>query len=143
MMRFASPSLSPFWADRLGTWTSTACFLHCLLTPVVLSLSTVLAHSLPSEERVHRVLAIAVASLGALALLHGFRAHRRRRVVWLMAAGLGCIFGAAWWGDQLPSHAAEVALTFAGSTLMIVAHRFNHTFCRDCRCAAAPGCESR
>ncbi len=140
-MQLASPA--PSWADRLGTWTSAACFLHCLLTPVVLSFFTVLAHSLPSEERVHRVLAIAVASLGALALLHGFRAHRRRRVVCLMAVGLGCIFAAAWWGDRLPSHTAEVAITFTGSALMIVAHRLNHTFCRDCRCAAASGCRPR
>lgn len=131
------------WADRLGAWTSAACFVHCLLTPIVLSLFTVLAHSLPSEERVHRVLAVAVASLGALALIHGFRRHRRRRVVVLMAIGLGCIFGAAWWGDNLPAHAYEVALTFTGSALMISAHRLNHTFCRNCRCAeqecSAPG----
>lgn len=133
-------SQSPSWADRLGTWTSAACFVHCLLTPVVLSLSTVLAHGLPSEERVHRVLAVAVACLGALALIHGFRAHRRRRVVAIMAGGLGCIFAAAWWGDQLPSHAAEVAVTFTGSTLMIAAHRLNHTFCRDCRCTSS-GCK--
>ncbi len=52
-----------------------------------------------------------------------------------MSLGLGCIWGAAWLGDKLPSHAWEVAVTVAGSCLMIAAHRYNHTFCADCRCS--------
>ena len=110
-------------ADRLGIWASALCMVHCILTPVVLSLSAVSVHFLPSEERTHRALAIVIAALGALALVRGFRKHRRRRVLLLMASGLGCIWAAAWWGDQLPSHAAEVALTMVGSCLMIAAHR--------------------
>ncbi|WP_263357850.1 MerC domain-containing protein [Acidicapsa ligni] len=123
------------WADRLGIWASGLCVVHCILTPVLLSFSVVLAHLLPSEERVHRTLALTVAMLGAIALLRGFRKHRRARVLLLMAAGLGCIFAAAWWGDLLPSHWAEVAITFLGSSLMITAHRMNHTFCKQCVCA--------
>jgi MerC mercury resistance protein len=40
-----------FPVDQIGVWTSTACAIHCLLTPVVLSISTVSAHFLPSEEK--------------------------------------------------------------------------------------------
>ena len=47
----------------------TPCVIHCLLTPVVLSISSVSAHFLPSEERTHRALAVAIAALGAIALL--------------------------------------------------------------------------
>jgi len=50
--------------DQIGVWTSTACVIHCLLTPVVLSISAVSAHFLPSEERTHRTLAVAIAALG-------------------------------------------------------------------------------
>lgn len=123
------------WPDRLGIWASALCMIHCVLTPVVLSLGAVSAHFLPSEERVHRALAVAIAAIGALALIRGVRIHRRRRVVALMAAGLGCIWGTAWWGDRLPSHAVEVSLTIFGSALMIASHRLNHTFCSDCSCA--------
>lgn len=52
--------------DQIGIWTSTACVIHCLLTPVVLSISSVSAHFLPSEERTHRALAVIIASLGRL-----------------------------------------------------------------------------
>jgi hypothetical protein len=123
--------------DQIGVWTSTACVIHCLLTPVVLSISAVSAHFLPSEERTHRTLAVAIAALGAIALVKGFRKHRSSRVLVLMVIGLVFIFGGAYWGDRLPSHAAEVLVTLIGSGFMITAHRMNHTFCRNCICSHA------
>jgi hypothetical protein len=124
-----------FPVDQIGVWTSTLCVVHCLLTPVVLSLSAVSAHFLPSEERTHRTLAVAIAALGAIALVKGYRNHRSLRVLLLMVAGLAFIFGGAFWGDHLPSHGVEVLVTLIGSGFMIAAHRTNHTFCRDCSCS--------
>jgi hypothetical protein len=83
-------------ADSVGIWASIRCLIHCLLTPVVLSLSAVSVHFLPSEERTHRILAVAIAMLGAISLeripessessrapIHGSRASLdlRRRLV--------------------------------------------------------------
>ena len=120
-------------ADRLGIVASAACVVHCVVTPLLVSFSVVLAHLLPGEEKTHRSLALAVAVLGALALLRGYRSHRQGSVLVLMAAGLSFIFTGAWFGDRLPSHTVEVLVTLLGSTLMIVAHRRNHTFCQSCR----------
>jgi uncharacterized membrane protein YfcA len=131
--RFSSAALP----DQVGTWASALCVLHCLLTPVLLSLSTVFAHFLPSDEHVHRSLAACIAFIGAVALLRGFRLHRRKSVICLMAAGLACIFFGAFFGDRLPGHWVEVGVTFAGSLLMIRSHRLNHTFCGRCSCAGA------
>lgn len=122
-------------ADRLGIIASAACFVHCILTPVVLSFATVWAHFLPSEERFHRTLAVLIAAIGGFAVLSGYRRHRRVRVLLLMAAGLFFIFAGAYWGDRLPSHLAEVAITLIGSCLMITAHLTNHTFCKSCDCS--------
>ena len=122
-------------ADQICEWTSALCVIHCRLTPVLLSISAVSAHFLPSEERTHRTLAVAIASLGAIALLKGYRKQRSSRVLSLMVVGLAFIFGGAWWGDHLPSHSAEAFVTLIGSGFMIAAHRTNHTFCRDCSCS--------
>src|ERR1700760_1661740 len=116
-----------FPVDQIGVWTSTLCVVHCLLTPIVLSLSAVSAHFLPSEERTHRTLAVAIAALGAFALIKGYRRHRSSRVLMLMVIGLAFIFGGAYWGNHLPSHAVEVVVTLVGSGFMIAAHRTNHT----------------
>ena len=123
-------------ADRVGIVISAACFVHCILTPIVLSLSVVSAHYLPSEERVHRTLAVSVAAIGGFAIITGYRKHRRSRVLLLMGSALLLIFGGAYWGDRLPSHSAEVLVTMMGSCLMISAHLINHTFCKNCSCGA-------
>ena len=133
-IEIANKPAPAIWADRMGIWASALCIVHCLLTPILLSMSAVFAHFLPSEERTHRSLAVFIAFVGAIALVRGFRAHRRIRVIGLMATGLACIFFAAYLGDRLPAHWAEVAITFLGSILMISAHRLNHTFCKDCAC---------
>lgn len=120
-------------ADRLGIAASALCFVHCVLTPVVLSMSAVWAHYLPSEEKVHRVLAVMLAAIGGFAILKGYRRHRRVRVVLLMSGGLSSVFFGAYWGDRLPSHIAEIAVTMAGSGQLIAAHLMNHTFCKNCQ----------
>jgi hypothetical protein len=118
--------------DRVGIVASSVCFVHCLATPVVLSLSAVYAHFLPTEEHTHRVLAVGVTLIGALALGTGYRKHKQRSILWLMASGLTPILTGAFVGDRLPSHGIEVAITLAGGICMIAAHRQNHTFCRNC-----------
>jgi hypothetical protein len=132
MMRVSSRS-SAFSADNLGVWASALCVGHCVATPVLISMSAVLAHFIPGEEKTHRTLAVGIAVLGAIALVKGFRTHGRRLILGLMGLGLGLIFCGAFYGDHLPSHGYEVAVTMAGSVLMICAHRMNHTFCEDCR----------
>src|SRR5258708_27331634 len=80
------------WPDRVGVWASALCVVHCLLTPILLSMSAVFMHFLPSEERVHRSLALLIALIGAIALVRGFRTHRRARGIFLLAAGLVFVF---------------------------------------------------
>ena len=134
MSRSVTGDAASPWVDWVGMGASAMCVLHCIVTPFLLSFSAVLAHFLPSEERTHRGLAVAVAAIGAAALLRGFRLHRRVRVLLRMGTGLAFLCGGAWWGDLLPHHWMEVAITFMGSAFMISAHRLNHTFCRQCVC---------
>lgn len=124
--------------DRIGIAASALCVAHCILTPIVLSLSSVAAHFLPSEERTHRTLAVLIAVVGLVALVRGYSKHRRRQVVPLMTVGLGLIVLAAVWRDRLPSHWCEVGITFLGSACMISSHLLNRTFCRQCDCCAQP-----
>jgi carbon starvation protein CstA len=120
--------------DRVGVYASALCFVHCLLTPVVLSFSAVAAHFLPTEEHTHRTLAVLVTLVGALALGTGYRRHKQRSILVLMAVGLAFIFFGAYFGDSLPNHWCEVAVTLSGGACMIAAHRKNHTFCQQCTC---------
>lgn len=119
--------------DRAGIAASALCFLHCLAAPVLLSLSAVYAHLLPSEEATHRTLAVGVTLIGVIALGFGYRRHKKRISLAIAGAGVALIFFGAFYGDLLPSHWQEVVITLAGSCCMIAAHRLNHTFCNSCK----------
>ncbi len=71
--------------DRAGVVASAACFVHCMATPVLLSFSAVWAHFLPSEEITHRILAVVVTLLGALALIAGYRRHKNQSILGLIS----------------------------------------------------------
>src|SRR5260370_9328062 len=96
--------------DRLGIIASALCFVHCILTPVVLSLSAVWAHYLPSEELFHRALAVLVAAIGCFAFISGYRKHRRLRVLLLLTAGFSFIFFVDYLVDFLPTHTSRVPM---------------------------------
>ncbi|WP_241654504.1 MerC domain-containing protein [Granulicella sibirica] len=125
------------WPDGIGQCASALCVVHCLLTPVLLSMSAVAAHFLPSEESTHRCLAVGVAAIGALALANGYRVHGRKLTILMMCIGLSLVATGAFYGDLLPGHWVEVGVTLTGSLFMIASHRINHTFCKDCVCATA------
>lgn len=139
-MNSSARTFRTFSADKVGIVASAVCVVHCVFTPLLISLSAVAAHLLPGEERTHRVMAAVVTLLGAVALVQGFRQHGRRRILVLMTLGLTCILTGACFSALLPSHLSEVLVTLTGSVLMITAHRMNHTFCRDChQCCQSAG----
>ena len=127
-------SLSPSFIDRWGTIASLACVVHCIATPILFSVFAVAAQIVPSEQHTHRVLAVPVCLLGLLAMRSGFKRHQRLAPALLMVVGLALIVATAWWGERIPSHLAEVAITITGSAFMIAAHRMNHKLCKACAC---------
>jgi hypothetical protein len=137
----ASLRASTFSTDNLGVWASALCVVHCVVTPVVISMSVVMARFIPGEERTHRTLAVGVAALGAMALVKGFRTHGRRRILGLMALGLAFIFAGAFFGGRLPSHGWEVAVTMTGSADDLRAPDESHVLQR-LQTVFGPGCGS-
>ena len=125
-------------SDLAGISVSGLCVVHCILTPVIFSLAPAFSHFLPADELTHRVLALSVTEIGALAFRSGYKRHRQRIVLWLMGIGLGTIGFSAFAGDWLPSHAYEIAVTVTGGAFLITAHLLNRTFCQKCaKCAPA------
>ena len=122
-------------ADTLGVTVSGACAVHCALTPLLLALAPGLAHYLPGDETVHRSLALAVLFAGSLALVRGYRTHRKLIVLIGFVAGAGLVVVGAIAGETLGSHVAEICVTVSGSALMVASHWKNRAFCTACgRC---------
>jgi len=125
--------------DSLGSAASVLCLVHCVLTPILLALSPALATLLPGSRTTHQVLIFFVVSLGLLAFLSGYRRHQRRVILLPMTTGIFLIACGAFGESYLHSTLNETLITMAGSTLLVMAHGLNRSFCHQCvKCAENP-----
>ncbi len=118
--------------DNLGACVSGLCLIHCVAMPLVIAFAPTVAHLIPGDEFVHRLLGLFVVSAGVPSFAMGFRKHKKWRVWALGIPGLAIILGALAFDDRFTSHGAEIAVTAMGSILLTTAHRVNRTFCGRC-----------
>jgi hypothetical protein len=121
-------------ADLAGVTASTICLIHCLLTPVIISLFPDILPYLPGDASVHRLLAIGILLFGLVGFVPGFLVHRRKSLLALIGAGMTLILIVAWQGSL--NHVLELTLSVSGSLMLVTAHLLNRSFCRDCRSCA-------
>jgi hypothetical protein len=80
--------------------------------------------------------------MGAAAFFPGYRLHRRKALLALIATGMSLILIVAWSGEAL-SRATELSLSLPGSGMLIAAHMLNRSFCRQCRaCIPSDTCHT-
>jgi hypothetical protein len=120
------------YADLAGAAASGLCLIHCLLTPVVISLFPEIIPYLPGDAWFHRALAVGIVMLGAAAFAPGYRIHRRHSLLAIIGVGMSLILIVAWTGESL-NEKAELILSVPGSLMLVTAHLLNHSFCRQCR----------
>lgn len=121
--------------DRLGIALSALCLVHCIGVPLLMLIASgsMLAFSAGAGEGwFHQWLVWAIAPVALIAVLPGWRRHRKHNVVAGMLCGLALISGAAFAGDELISPQAEMMLTLCGGALLIAAHWINLRLCRSC-----------
>lgn len=89
--------------ERVATWLSAACAVHCLLVPVasaLVPLVGVSGHASRLDGRYEDWLHVLVVAGGLLSLLVGYRRHREARIAAAMGLGIAL---------YLAGHAAEHA----------------------------------
>ena len=106
--------------------------VHCLLTPVVISLFPDIIPYLPGDSSFHRLLAVGIVLFGFAGFVPGYRVHRRKPLLALIGAGVCLILFVAWNGEGL-NRTLELILSVGGSMLLVAAHLLNRSFCRQCR----------
>lgn len=128
--------------DRVGTFASFLCAIHCALMPLVITLLPLLGLSVLASEPVEWLLLSVSACLGVVSICFGFRQHRSRRVWALAGAAIVSLLTARLWAHSGHSHThdfshlsawIEAGLMVAGGTLMICAHWLNQRLCHACR----------
>jgi len=117
--------------DTLGALASTACAVHCLLTPVVLAVLPLLGASFWAAPWLENSVVVFAMVLGLTSLLHGYSHHRQFRALGLLLSGMVLLATGRW----LIGHTAqlwETLLVVLGGTAIAVAHLVNRRLCKIC-----------
>ncbi|MBU2884351.1 MerC domain-containing protein [Gilvimarinus agarilyticus] len=112
--------------DETAALCSGLCLIHCIATPILLSMSGLgLIGSLFASEWVHVALFAPIALLALTSLPSGWKRHQR----WLpsVAGFTGLLLLAA---AMMAPHEAEAALSIGGGLLLIGGHLSNRFHCR-------------
>lgn len=105
-----------FW-DRLGIGLSVLCMVHCLAVPVLLTGLTAASVG----ESFHLWMALLIVPVAVLAAVPSYRTHRRRSVLWFLAAGVVLLF-AALALEPVVGEVGENVVTVIGGGLLTFGH---------------------
>src|SRR5437879_1844062 len=82
--------------DLAGTTLSILCVIHCLVTPLVITMLPSLGLDFLAQAGFHRGLALPAIAVGLITFLPGFLRHRRIFVPLLGGAGMALLCYAAF-----------------------------------------------
>lgn len=107
------------WLDAAAVAASVGCAVHCLFLPVMIAALPALSRWLELGESFHLSMLLVAVPISGVALLAGWRKHRRPIAPLSGVVGLGLMTGG------LAGGAAETLLTVAGGVLVAGAHLLN------------------
>lgn len=141
--------------DRVGTWASSLCALHCCAMPFLIGVLPILGVSfLATNEFEWTMIAIA-GVLGGYGAYAGFRFHQRLAAIALFTIGIltlisnRIVIAATTTEACCVLHAApEEGLPFqvfpavVGGLLVASSHVVNHHLCKNCKECTSDSCDN-
>tara|TARA_Y100000741_G_scaffold3633_1_gene3055 strand:+ start:546 stop:944 length:399 start_codon:yes stop_codon:yes gene_type:complete len=122
--------------DRLAMALSSACAIHCFLTPSFVLLTSGLISFSFDNEFVHNLILFVAVPISLYALISGYSNHKIFYLLPIGIVGLSALVLAVAMGETLLGELGEKSLTLIGSFLVVFAHFKNHQVCKelDCEC---------
>lgn len=124
--------------DAWGAIASGLCVVHCVVFPLILPALAMAGWNQAGWDccqegsLVHLALFFLVVPIGAVALISGYRRHRRWTALAVGGAGVILLTLALLLGSQSYGILSERTLTILGSFTLISAHLLNQRRCRCC-----------
>eukprot|EP00487_Bulimina_marginata_P007299 TRINITY_DN2814_c0_g1_i1.p1 TRINITY_DN2814_c0_g1~~TRINITY_DN2814_c0_g1_i1.p1 ORF type:complete len:136 (-),score=8.12 TRINITY_DN2814_c0_g1_i1:218-625(-) len=128
--------------DKLAVGLSIMCAVHCLATPLLLTLLPSLTAVQLDNEQLHLWILVAVIPTSLVALTLGCKKHTRLRYVVSGFVGVILMVLAVTLGEAKWVELGEKGFTLIGAAFIAVAHWFNYRQCLaknedDCPCSAS------
>ena len=122
--------------DKLAMALSSACAIHCFLTPSFVLLTSGLISFSFDNEFLHNLILFVAVPISLYALISGNANHKILYLLPVGIIGLSLLFLAVFLGEAFLGELGEKSLTLIGSFLVVFAHFKNHQACKelDCEC---------
>ena len=122
--------------DKLAMALSSACAIHCFLTPSFVLLTSGLISFSFDNELVHNLILFVAVPISLYALISGYSNHKILYLLPIGIFGLSTLVLAVALGENFLGELGEKSLTLIGSVLVVFAHFKNHQACKelDCEC---------
>ena len=117
-------------ADKAAISLSLICALHCLATPVLITLLPSAIALKLDNELFHLWMLIGVVPISIFGLTLGCGEHRNFGVVGAGTVGIALMLGAIIFGNDLLGPFGERALTLLGAGFVAGSHIRNFIICR-------------
>jgi hypothetical protein len=128
---------APDVLDKAGTAASLLCALHCALMPLAITLLPLVGLQFLAAGWVEWILIGTSAVLGVSSLCLGFKEHKSRRALAVLAAGLTLVV----LGRIIEEHNLGpwgIPTLVLGGITIAGAHLLNRKLCFDCRACHPP-----
>ena len=121
--------------DRLSIVLSGICIVHCLLTPIALTILPIFALSSFVEDILfHQLMLWLVLPSSSIALFIGCRKHRNFSIAASGILGMLVLVLVAFLGHQIISPTLERILTSVGGLILAYSHFLNYRACQTQPC---------
>ena len=128
--------------DTFAVGFSVTCALHCLFTPLLITVVPAVAGTALEDEAFHFWLVLAVVPTSVIALASGCRLHGRLGLVAFAGLGILVLLSPFMLGHEIVTPALEKGLTLLGSAIVATVHIMNFRLCRQACAYEADGKEA-
>ena len=117
--------------DKLAVFLSGVCVLHCLITPVLITLLPILTLSAMVEDLLfHKLMLWLVLPTSFIALFIGCRKHRNLTIAATGIIGMTLLVAIALIGHELFTALQEKVATSTAGMILAVSHILNFRACQ-------------
>jgi len=122
--------------DKIGIFLSGVCLLHCLITPIIVTLVPILSVSVAVEHLLfHTLMLWLVLPTSCIALFLGCRKHKKLSIALTGIIGMLVLITAATFGHDHLSETGEKITVTIGGLIIAASHYLNYRACQSITCA--------
>jgi len=122
--------------DKFAILLSSVCLVHCLITPVLITLLPILTLNAFVEDLLfHQLMLWLVIPTSVVALFLGCRKHKQWHIAATGILGIAILIAVAMIGHDWFSLTTEKIATSAGGLILACSHYFNYKACQSVTCS--------